>query len=55
MKKLNQTKNSILAISLGLMHEKCKRNNTSSYFSLSIPSTISMPPNFLRNYVKKII
>lgn len=43
----------IISIMLGLMHGPVKKDGTSSYFSVSMPNTFSMSPNYVRNYVKK--
>ncbi len=41
----------IFSFALGLMHSPTK-NNTTIYFSLSTPNTISMSPNYIFNYSK---
>ena len=45
--------NLILALSLGLMHGPMKKDGTTIYFSVSMPNTISMSSNYVRNYSKK--
>ena len=49
----NVINNGILAFSLGLMHGRSKKDGTTIYFSVSKPNTISMSPNYVKNYVKK--
>lgn len=53
--KLNNIDNCILCITLSLMHGKPKKDGSTNYFSLSMPNTISMSPNYIKNYSKKII
>lgn len=43
-------KNAILAFTLGLMHGPLRKNGESIYFSLDMPNTISMSPNYVKNY-----
>ncbi len=52
-KNLNNIDISILAFSLGIMHGSVKKDGSSIYFSVSMPNTISMSPNYVKNYVKK--
>ena len=52
-RRLNPTANAILALALGLMHGPQRRNNSSIYFSLSMPNTISMAPNYVNNYARR--
>ena len=52
-KTISNEINAILAIALGLMHGPMKKNNDSIYFSLSMPNTISMAPNYVKNYCLK--
>lgn len=52
-KSISDEINAILAIALGLMHGPMKKNNDSIYFSLSMPNTISMAPNYVKNYCLK--
>lgn len=42
--------NALLAFALGLMHGPMKKNNDTIYFSLKMPNTISMSPNYVKNY-----
>ncbi len=49
-KKLNKVDNAILAISLGLMHGRTRKDNSTMYFSIDMPNTISMSPNYVRKY-----
>ena len=35
------------------MHGPVRKNNTSLYFSLSMPNTISMAPNYVRRYAQE--
>ncbi|MGL4343167.1 MAG: DNA methyltransferase [Metamycoplasmataceae bacterium] len=44
--------NAILAFALGLMHGPMKKNGETIYFSLSMPNTISMSPNYVEKYSK---
>ncbi len=48
----NNTNNAILAIALGLMHGQIRKNKTTMYFSINMPNTISMSPNYVKKYVK---
>lgn len=50
---LNDVDNAILAIALGLMHGQTRKDNTTIYFSVSMPNTISMSPNYVRKYVDR--
>lgn len=52
-RKNSPEKNAILSFALGLMHGPTKRNGESIYFSLNMPNTISMSPNYVKNYSKK--
>lgn len=45
--------NAILAFALGLMHGPTKKNGETIYFSLKMPNTISMSPNYVKNYAAK--
>lgn len=56
-KNINDVDNAILAIALGLMHGQTKKDGTTIYFSLSMPNTISMSPNYVKKYSieKKLI
>lgn len=45
--------NAILAFALGLMHGPTKKNGETIYFSLKMPNTISMSPNYVKNYSLK--
>ena len=49
---LNEVDNAIVAIALGLMHGKLKKDNTTIYFSIDMPNTISMSPNYVKKYAK---
>lgn len=51
-KELNDELTIIFSFALGLMHGPTKKNNTTIYFSLSMPNTISMSPNYVFNYSK---
>ena len=51
--KLSSIDNSILAIALGLMHGPMKRSGDTIYFSVSMPNTISMSPNYVKKYVEE--
>lgn len=51
-KKLNKVDNAILAISLGLMHGKTRKDGSTMYFSIDMPNTISMSPNYVRKYAQ---
>lgn len=51
--KNNEIDNAVLAYALGLMHGKTKKNGTSSFFSLSMPNTISMSPNYVKKFSEK--
>jgi len=46
----NSTDNAILSYALGLMQGKQKKNGESNYFSISMPNTISMSPNYVKKY-----
>lgn len=45
--------NGILAFALGLMHGPTRKNGSTIYFSVDMPNTISMSPNYVKNYCKK--
>lgn len=49
-KTLNKIDNAILAISLGLMHGRARKDGTTMYFSIDMPNTISMSPNYVEKY-----
>lgn len=51
-KELDNELTIIFSFALGLMHGPTKKNNTTIYFSLSMPNTISMSPNYVFNYSK---
>lgn len=50
---LNDVDTFIISIMFGLMQGKTKKDGTSSYFSVSMPNTFSMSPNYVKNYVLK--
>jgi hypothetical protein len=53
-KKNKILNNSILAFSLGLMHGPTRKDgNTTIYFLINKPNTISMSPNYVKKYAKK--
>ncbi|MCT4605735.1 MAG: DNA methyltransferase [Marinisporobacter sp.] len=41
----------IMAILLGIMHGKHRKDGTSIYLSISMPNTFSMSPNYVRKYI----
>ncbi len=45
--------NALLAIITGIMHGPSRKNGDTIYFSVSMPNSISMAPNYVKNYVKK--
>lgn len=45
--------NGLLTIVLSLMYGPARKDGTTRYFSLSMPSSISMSVNYVRNYAKK--
>lgn len=49
-KKLNNYQNTIISFALGLMHGPTKKDGSTIYFSLKMPNTISMSPNYVFNY-----
>ena len=51
-KELDNELTIIFSFALGLMRGPTKKNNTTIYFSLSMPNTISMSPNYVFNYSK---
>ena len=51
--KNSKYNNAILAFVTGLMHGPSRKNGDTIYFSVSKPNTISMSPNYVKNYVKK--
>lgn len=52
--KINSSlKNAFLAFALGLMHGPSRKNGDTIYFSVSMPNTISMSPNYVKKYVEK--
>ncbi|AHK22645.1 putative methyltransferase [Candidatus Hepatoplasma crinochetorum Av] len=52
-RKLDQIDNFILAIALGLMHGQIRKDNSTIYFSISMPNGYSMSPNYVKNYKNK--
>lgn len=52
-KSFSNTKNILFGIILGLMHGPSRKDGSTIYFSLSMPSTISMAPNYVRKYAKE--
>ncbi|CRX37088.1 / / putative methyltransferase / 577606:578748 Forward [Candidatus Hepatoplasma crinochetorum] len=52
-KKLDKINNFILAIALGLMHGQIRKDNSTIYFSISMPNGYSMSPNYVKNYKNK--
>lgn len=49
----NKNINGILAFALGLMHGPIRKDGSTIYFSVDMPNTISMSPNYVKNYCKK--
>ncbi|MCF0218045.1 MAG: DNA methylase [Malacoplasma sp.] len=49
--------NAIIAFALSLMHGPIKKDSSTIYFSLSMPNTISMAPNYVKKFAlsKKLI
>lgn len=43
---------SIIAFALGLMHGPTRKDGSTIYFSLKMPNTISMAPNYVRKFAK---
>lgn len=52
-KSNSKTINAILAFALGLMHGLTKKDGSTIYFSVNMPNTISMSPNYVKNYCIK--
>lgn len=53
-KKINEIDNAILVFCLSIMHGPMKKNNNTIYLSLSMPNSMSMSPNYVRNFsIKK--
>ena len=52
-KNISKSDNAVLALALGLMHGPMKKNGETIYFSLDMPNTISMAPNYVKNYAQK--
>ena len=52
-KKLNDSETFLLALALGIMHGPSRKDRTTIYFSVDMPNTISMAPNYVKNYVQK--
>lgn len=50
---LSSSNIAVVSFALGLMHGPMKYNGETIYFSLSMPNTISMAPNYVKNYSKK--
>ena len=48
--KNNEVDNAILAFCLGLMHGPNKKDGSSIYFSINMPNTISMSPNYVKDF-----
>lgn len=51
--KFNKIDNAIFAIAFGLMHGQMKKDGTTIYFSLSMPNSFSMTPNYVKKYKEK--
>ena len=52
-KNFNDIENMTFGITLGLMHGKIRKDGTSKYFSLDMPNTISMSPNYVAKFSKE--
>lgn len=56
LKNTLNTQNSIdrfiMAMLLGIMHGKHRKDGTSIYLSIDMPNTFSMSPNYVRNFIK---
>lgn len=49
-RNLNSVDNCIIAFALGLMHGPSRKDGSTIYFSLKMPNTISMAPNYVRKF-----
>ena len=52
-RRFSDYQNVLFGFVFGLMHGPVRKNNTSLYFSLSMPNTISMAPNYVRRYAQE--
>lgn len=43
----------IMAMLLGIMHGKWRKDGTSMYLSIDMPNTFSMSPNYVKNFIQK--
>lgn len=48
----NDLDNTILCFLLSILHGNERKDGSSSYLSISMPNTISMSPNYVKNYIK---
>ncbi|MFL0196113.1 DNA methyltransferase [Clostridium sp. WILCCON 0269] len=49
----NSTDRFIMAMLLGIMHGKHRKDGTSIYLSIDMPNTFSMSPNYVRNFIRE--
>lgn len=52
-RELDEIENGIIAFALGIMHGPSKKDGSTIYFSLTMPNTISMSPNYVKEYAIK--
>lgn len=52
-RRFSDPQNALFGFVFGLMHGPARKDHTSLYFSLSMPNTISMAPNYVHKYAKK--
>ena len=52
-KSFNGNLNVFMTLALGLMHGPTRKDGSTIYFSLKMPNTISMSPNYVKNYSLK--
>lgn len=48
----NEVDRFIMALLMGIMHGKHKKDGTSIYLSISMPNTFSMSPNYIKKYIR---
>ncbi|ALV23455.1 hypothetical protein ASO20_02230 [Mycoplasma sp. (ex Biomphalaria glabrata)] len=49
-RNFSDVQNFVFGITLGIMHGKLKKDGTTIYFSLDMPNTISMAPNYVKKF-----
>lgn len=52
-RNFNDIENFVFGITLGLMHGQMRKDGTTMYFSLDMPNTISMAPNYVKKFAEE--